>query len=215
MNREQLKELVMQHFNLVSATTPEKFGSLEDINSAFTLVFPGEEPKVGDKVKVVTAEGQESDAPDGYHEMKDGKMIKTEGSVITEIEAKEEMSAVDPGDEVAEEVEAPVVKEVAFGADPAKSQVEGTTAQNKDTVIDGAFEDFKAEVSGKMADLESKVAELMSAMEGMKGKFSAIAAEPASERTLPAGMLKADDDIELAHNAGYIKNLMEQYKNKK
>jgi hypothetical protein len=215
MNKEQLKELVMQHFNLVPASTPEKFGSLEDINSAFTLTFPGDAPKVGDKVKVVTSEGQEGDAPDGYHEMKDGTMIKTEGSVITEIEAKEEMSKVDPGDEVAEEITAPAVKEVAFGADPAKSQVEGTTAQNSDTVIDGAFEDFKAEVSTKMADLETKIAECMAAMEGMKGKFSSIASEPASERTLPAGVVKADDDIELAHNAGYIKNLIEQYKNKK
>jgi hypothetical protein len=32
---------------------------------------------------------------------------------------------------------------------------------------------------------------------------------------LAYGVVKADDDIELAHNAGYIKNLIEQYKNKK
>ena len=217
MNKEQLKELVMQHFNLVPASTPEKFGSLEDTNSAFTLVFPGDEPKVGDKVKVVTSEGQEVDAPDGEHLMKNGLKIETEGSVIKEISKEEEMSAVDPaeGEEALEEVEAPAVKEVALSADPAKSQVEGTEPENKDTKIDGAFEDFKAEVSGKMSDLESKLAECMSAIEGMKGKFSSIASEPASERTLPAGMLKADDDIELAHNASYIKNLMEQYKNKK
>ena len=58
MNKEQLKELVKAHFNLVEHTpsvTEEKFGMLYDENKAFQIKFPGDKLKVGDEVKVVTA----------------------------------------------------------------------------------------------------------------------------------------------------------------
>jgi hypothetical protein len=180
----------MQHFNLVPAESPKKeeFGSLEDVNSAFTLVFPGSEPKVGDKVKVVTSEGQEVDAPNGYHEMKNGLMIKTEGSEIKEIEKKEDMMETDENlaDKQAKEEEAYPEN---FGADPSKSKVEGTMPENKDTKINADqkpdasfvdFEKFQGEVTEKISALESRIEEMSKMMDGMKGKFSAIAAEPAS-----------------------------------
>ena len=59
MNREQLKELVKQHFNLADRTPipEETFGEVYDENKAFKIVFPGDTLKVGDEVKVVTKEG--------------------------------------------------------------------------------------------------------------------------------------------------------------
>ena len=195
LDKEKLKELVKAHFNLVDPNdvknprnaVEEKFGSLEDINSAFTLVFPGDEPKVGDKVKVVTSEGQEVEAPNGYHEMKNGLMIKTEGSVIKEIEKKEEMETEENmDDKKAKEEEAYPEN---FGADPSKSKVEGTMPENKDTKINADqkpdasfvdFEKFQGEVTEKISALESRIEEMSKMMDGMKGKFSAIAAEPAS-----------------------------------
>ena len=228
MNREQLKELVMQHFNLVPAEAPKKeeFGSLEDVNSAFTLVFPGSEPKVGDKVKVVTSEGQEVDAPDGYHEMKNGLMIKTENSEIKEIEKKEEMETEENmDDKKAKEEEAYPEN---FGADPSKSKVEGTMPENKDTKINADqkpdasfvdFEKFQGEVTEKMSMLEGKLEEMAKTIEGMKGKFSAIASEPASERTLPkqTGEFKSPFhfDVDSAANADFIKNALNTLKSKK
>jgi exosome complex RNA-binding protein Rrp4 len=98
MNKEQLKELVKQHFGLVDKTpVKEAFGEVFDENKAFKIVFPGDTLKVGDEVKVVTKEGQESLAPDGYHKLEDGTMIKTEGSSVVEIvspegKTEEEMS---------------------------------------------------------------------------------------------------------------------------
>jgi len=223
MNREQLKELVMQHFNLVPATTTEKkveeteektveetiveekFGSLEDINSAFTLVFPGDEPKVGDKVKVVTSEGQEVEAPNGEHLMKNGLKIETEGSIIKEISKEEEMAA-----------------------DPAKSKVEGTMPENKDTKINADqkpdasfvdFEKFQGEVAEKISALESRIEEMSKMMDGMKSKYSSIASEPASERTLPKGIEEFKSphhfDIETAANADFIKSALENLKKNK
>ena len=92
MNKEQLRELVKAHFNLVDHTpvvTEEKFGEIFDENKAFKIVFPGDTLKVGDEVKVVTTDGQESLAPDGYHKLIDGTVIKTEGSSVVEIESPE------------------------------------------------------------------------------------------------------------------------------
>ena len=76
MNKEQLKELVKAHFNLVDHTpVKETFGEIFDENKAFKIVFPGDTLKVGDEVKVVTAEGQESLVPDGYHKLIDGTIF--------------------------------------------------------------------------------------------------------------------------------------------
>ena len=127
MNKDQLKELVKQHFNLVDYSetvtekTEEKFGELYDENKAFKIVFPGDTLKVGDEVKVVTTDGQESLAPDGYHKLEDGTTIKTEGSSVVEIESpegnKEEEMAENPGlaakneEEIASEKVATKVKE--------------------------------------------------------------------------------------------------------
>ena len=98
MTSSELKELVKSHFSLVEAdatnetineeitenfseeTVPEEvveevaevFGEIADENSAFVLKFPGDELEVGDKVVVVTTEGQEMDAPDGEHKLAGG-----------------------------------------------------------------------------------------------------------------------------------------------
>ena len=87
MNSTELKALVKEYFNLVEADvtevvnekfaaeetnleiTEETFGEIADINKAFTIKYPGSSLQIGDKVTVVTAEGQEMDAPDGTHEL--------------------------------------------------------------------------------------------------------------------------------------------------
>jgi hypothetical protein len=198
MNREQLKELVKAHFNLVDHTpvTKEKFGEIFDENKAFKIVFPGDELKVGDKVKVVTTDGQEMDAPDGFHKLENGEVIKTEGSVVTEIakyeaDAKEKL-AEDEGDaerKAQEEIEA------MFAADPAISQVEGTTAQNASTNVNPDVEakiTTEAEVQAeemmkkiKMAvdeEVASAITGIKEEMAKLKEKLETLAAAPAKEK---------------------------------
>ena len=137
MTSNELKELVKAHFSLVEAaevnanetkeevtetfteeTVEETFGTLKDINGAFEIKFPGDSLQVGDKVMVVTSEGQEMDAPNGTHEMEDGTKIVTEDSVVKEIMgadgekalSEEEMAEVE---DVVEDVVEKVVEEVA------------------------------------------------------------------------------------------------------
>ena len=204
MNREQLKELVKQHFNLVDHTpvaTTEKFGEVFDENKAFKIVFPGDTLKVGDEVKVVTKEGQESLAPDGYHKLEDGTTIKTEGSSVVEIisakgEEEEEMAAED-GLGAVEDKEVAAV-EAAFAAKESISQVEGTTPQNAVTETNVPVSTLtgpvktEAEVEAEMMKkvkmaidetIASEIAGIKEEMKAMKTKMEEFMKSPATEKT--------------------------------
>ena len=187
MNKEKLKELVKAHFNLVEHTpsvTEEKFGMLYDENKAFQIKFPGDKLKVGDEVKVVTAEGQESLAPDGYHKLEDGTEIKTEGSSVVEIvnpetEAKEdEMADENPGLAAKNEEEAASAKEGFAGPRADISNVEGTTAQNATTDINGALKSM----GDTVAEIQGMVTAMKAEMASMKAKFEEMAKSPASTK---------------------------------
>jgi hypothetical protein len=201
MNKEQLKELVKAHFNLVEAPIPteeitETFGEVSDENKAFKIKYDGD-LKVGTEVYVETEEGQKSKAPDGYHKLADGKMIKTIDGKVVEIESKEEemyqdeMSAVETTTE-----------------EPGDEQPEETTE-----VVEASMEEVINELmSAVKAELEKFKAELSE----VKEKFAAVSAEPASEKTLPfaKGETKTND-LENAANADRIKMAINQIKNKK
>ena len=230
MNKERLKELVKAHFNLVdSVPSKETFGEIYDENKAFKIVFPGDTLKVGDEVKVVTEEGQESLAPDGYHKLEDGTMIKTEGSSVVEIVSpegreEEEMAAEDGLGAVEDEEKAAV--EAAFAADPAISQVQGTTPQNAVTETNPDVEakiTTEAEVQAeemmkkvKMAideEIASAVAGIKEEMGKMKEKLEALAAAPAKEKvTMGAKTEKFSTD---SLQSKQMKVMAELLKNKK
>lgn len=230
MNKEQLKELVKQHFGLVDRTpVKETFGEIFDENKAFKIVFPGETLKVGDEVKVVTAEGQESLAPNGYHKLIDGTMIKTEGSSVVEIvspegEEEEEMAAEDGLGAVEDKANKAV--EEAFAADPSISQVEGTTAQNAVTDVNPDPEakiKTEAEVEAEnMAKIKMAVDEAVASaitgikeeMAKMKEKFEEFMKSPAKDKTMMSSEAKEKFATE-SLQAKQMKVMAEMLKNKK
>ena len=194
MNSQELRELVKAHFNLVEADAPavddvveevkeefsneevateevveETFGELKDINGAFTLKFPGDSLQVGDKVSVVTAEGQELDAPDGTHELEDGTKIVTKDSVVEEI-----MSA-DGEKEMAEEVEEEMEEE-------SKEEVEmEEETPAVEAVVEAIAEVVKEEIEAMKAELKD-----------LKDKMEALSAEPAVEKSMPTAFSTQD-----------------------
>jgi hypothetical protein len=211
MNKEQLKELVKQHFGLVDKTpvTSEKFGELYDENKAFKIVFPGDTLKVGDEVKVVTTDGQESLAPDGYHKLEDGTTIKTEGSSVVEIESaegnkEEEMADENPGLAAKNEEEAASEK-VGFAAKESISGVQGTTPQNSTTETNVPVSTLtgpvktEAEVEAenmakiKMAideTIASEIAGIREEMKAMKTKMEEFMKSPAKDKTMMSSEAK-------------------------
>lgn len=173
MNSTELKALVKEYFNLVEADVTEvvneefaaeetvseniieeTFGEIADINKAFTIKYPGSSLQIGDKVTVVTAEGQEMDAPDGTHELEDGTKIVTKDSVVEKIESAD-------GEKVlaAEEVE-----EVEIEMEEIIVEVEDETSlEDVVKAIADAVEEQMKSMEVKMAKMEEKMNSFMEA----------------------------------------------------
>ena len=218
MTSSELKELVKRHFNLTEVSTEETFGELKDINGAFTIKFPGDSLQVGDKVTVVTTEGQEMEAPDGTHELEDGTKIVTEGSVVKEIMgadgekelAKEEMQAE-------EEVVADVVEEVV--ADVVEETIKETVEEAVADVVEEAV-DVEAIVSEIADALQTEMGKMKEKMAELEAKVKEIESLPAAEATVvrPTEASKAKFaafDVDSAKNADRIKMALAEMKTKK
>ena len=228
MNKEKLRELVKAHFNLVDHTpVSETFGEVYDENKAFKIVFPGDVLKVGDKVKVVTTEGQESDAPDGYHKLEDGKVIKTEKSIVTEI-ADYAANSMEDGLGVIEDEEI-IAAEAAFAAKESISEVQGTTPQNAVTETNVPVSTLtgpvktEAEVEAEMMmkvkmavdeAVASAITGIKEEMKSMKAKFEELAKAPASGKTMAAAGKVKMEAFSTATNDTAIKVARELMKNK-
>lgn len=216
MTSSELKELVKSHFNLVEAEVApenvveevaETFGELKDINGAFTIKFPGDSIQVGDKVTVVTAEGQEMDAPDGEHELEDGTKIVTEGSVVKEIIGAD-------GEKALSEVEMATEEEVE---DVIEAIEEAVAEEEMEMEPEVSIADVVAEIADALKEEMGKMKEKMAELEE---KVASIADAPAAESTkmasTPAPKAKfAAFNVEEAANASRIKLALDLIKNKK
>ena len=218
MTSSELKELVKSHFSLVekAEVTTEKFGEAKDVNGAFTIKFPGDSIQVGDKVTIVTEEGQEMDAPDGTHEFEDGTKIRTVGSVVEEIysaDGEKELSAVEMAKEsTTEEFDARTDAEEEGYLDGIKDEKadEKDAMADVESIVEAIVSQVKEEMASmksKMSELETKVAELLDA--------------PAAEATIltPNEMTSKAKfsmfNVETAANADRIRATMSALKNKK
>ena len=188
MTQENLKALVKEYFNL----TEIKMGEIFDENKAFKIVFDGEELELGMKVMVVTTDGQEMPAPDGFHKLEGGIVIKTEDSIVTELTKESEMveeteeggKVLDKGPQQMAELptqQFPV--EVQRGAEYEKS-IPQQMEEDKTTV-----EDI---VSAVAEVVKREIADMKEEMKDMKSKMEKMAASPAEMKTLPKAKMSAE-----------------------
>jgi len=221
MTPNELKDLVKSHFNLVEADSMEEatvveetFGELKDENGAFTLRFPGDSLQIGDKVTVVTAEGQEMDAPDGEHRLEDGTEIVTEGSVVKEIKSADGEKAL-AEEEVKEEMASETEEEVM-----AEHEEEKMEEVEEEKMEEAKIEDIVEAIVSEVKDEMAKVKEEMKALADKVSKMEAMpAAEPTKTSTgkkmgaTSRGFKAFNVDESL--NADRIKMALEQIKTKK
>jgi len=247
MTSLELKELVKAHFSLVEANATEEtinetfseetvteevaevFGEIADENSAFVLKFPGDELEVGDKVTVVTTEGQEMDAPDGEHKLAGGITIVTKDSVvesISKVEAGEEEKDVDT-EMAAEDFDARTDAEEEGYKDGMEDAIEDI----KEAIAEVAKEDMAEEPA---VDAEAIVKEIVDAiseemgylkdkMAAMESKVNALENAPAVESVAVKSEMSSytpknniqSFSVESAANADRIKLAIQQLKNKK
>ena len=188
MTSIELKALVKEYFNL----TEVKFGEIFDENKAFKIVFEGDQLELGMPVKVVTTDGQEMDAPDGFHKLEGGIVIKTEGSKVVELTKadmmeEEETETLDGG-KVLEEVEMAEVKtpdvveqfpvEVQRGAEYEKPMAQQMESEEGVMTEKSIVEAVAKAVAEELVDMKKEMAK-------MKEKMEKMSAEPAAEKTLP------------------------------
>ena len=186
MTSIELKALVKEYFNL----TEVKFGEIFDENKAFKIVFEGDTLELGMPVNVVTTDGQEMDAPDGYHKLEGGTVIKTEGSKVVELtkaDMMEEDETLDGGKEL-EEVEMAEVKtpdvveqfpvEVQRGAQYEKPMAQQMESEEGVMTEKSIVEAVAKAVAEELVDMKKEMAK-------MKEKMEKMSAEPAAEKTLP------------------------------
>ena len=188
MTSIELKALVKEYFNL----TEVKFGEIFDENKAFKIVFEGDQLELGMPVKVVTTDGQEMDAPDGFHKLEGGIVIKTEGSKVVELTKadmmeEEETETLDGG-KVLEEVEMAEVRtpdvveqfpvEVQRGAQYEKPMAQQMESEEGVMTEKSIVEAVAKAVAEELVDMKKEMAK-------MKEKMEKMSAEPAAEKTLP------------------------------
>jgi hypothetical protein len=217
MTANELKALVKEYFNL----TEVKLGEIFDENKAFKIVFEGDTLELGMPVKVVTAEGQEMDAPDGFHKLENGMMIKTEGSKVVEITEADMMAegeeTMEGGKEIAEvemaEVKVPVEQfpvEVQRGAEYEKPMAQQMESE------EGAMTE-KSIVEAVAKAVAEELVEMKKEMAKMKEKMEKMSAEPAAEKTLPSKKFALETSVATPLNSDryeMMKSLMKTKKSK-
>ena len=187
MTSIELKALVKEYFNL----TEVKFGEIFDENKAFKIDFEGDTLELGMPVKVVTTDGQEMDAPDGFHKLEGGIVIKTEGSKVVELtkaDMMEEETETLDGGKVLEEVEMAEVKTpdvveqfpviVQRGAEYEKPMAQQMESEEGVMTEKSIVEAVAKAVAEELVDMKKEMAK-------MKEKMEKMSAEPAAEKTLP------------------------------
>ena len=235
MTSNELKELVKKHFSLVEAdavseeiineeiteefaeetteeVVEEVFGEIADINDAFIVKFPGDSLQVGDKVVVVTKEGQEMDAPNGTHELKDGTKIVTEDSVVKEIIGADDEKALKAeemaeAEEVVENVVEEVIEEIK---DEMMEEEAAPSLEEIVKEISDAVKEEMGKMKEKMAELEEKVAGISDAPAAAPVMKQGPETDFSSKKAKFAAF-----DVSKAKNADRIAMAIKQFKNKK
>ena len=200
MTQEQLKSLVKEYFNL----TEIKMGEIFDENKAFKIVFEGDKLELGMPVKVVTTEGQEMPAPDGFHRLEGGMVIKTENSIVTEITDESQMveETLEGGKELdkgrqemaelpVEQFPVEVTKENKTKVAEESRMVPALMEEEDKTTVEDIVSAVAEVVKREIADVREE-------MKNMKSKMEAMAAAPAAEKTMPKSKMSAEASTNVA-----------------
>jgi hypothetical protein len=195
MTQDQLKSLVKEYFNL----TEVKMGEIFDENKAFKIVFEGDKLELGMPVKVVTTEGQEMPAPDGFHRLEGGMVIKTENSVVTEITDESAMveETLEGGKELdkgrQEMAELPVQQFPVEETKEDKTKVAEDSRAVPQLMEEEEDKTTVEDIVSAVAEVvKREIADMKEEMKAMKSKMEAYAAAPAAEKTMPKSKMSAE-----------------------
>jgi hypothetical protein len=212
MTKNELKELVKQHFNLVEANV-EKFDKAELEDGSKVSNEEAGKFAIGQTLFIEDKDGNMVKAPEGEHVSTSGiQFILDKDSKITGLkypDAKGEGSAdlaVEDKDDVVIEKKGDKADEGAFAS---KDDMDARTDAEEEGYLDG-LKDEKADIEGeglsevKLEDVVELIGEVVEAkveemkeeikvkmaviedeMKSMKDKMASFSSEPAAEKTIP------------------------------
>ena len=212
MTKNELKELVKQHFNLVEANV-EKFDKAELEDGSKVSNEEAGKFAIGQTLFIEDKDGNMVKAPEGEHVSTSGiQFILDKDSKITGLkypDAKGEGSAdlaVEDKDDVVIEKKGDKADEGAFAS---KDDMDARTDAEEEGYLDGIKEE-KADIEGeglsevKLEDVVELIGEVVEAkveemkeeikvkmaviedeMKSMKDKMASFSSEPAAEKTIP------------------------------
>ena len=200
MNREELKALVKQHFNLQDASTVENFASAKLEDGTEITNDKDSALAMGDKI-FVKKDGELLPAPEGDHITESGIVLTLDAeSVVVGLKKPDEAgegSADLAEDAPKEEIEAKVEEEMA--AEDFEKEDESMEEEKEEEVmeeevapkLEEIIEVIGEVVEEKMAEHKDKMKVLESKMKDMEEKMSAFSSEPAEEKTVPSAKFSA------------------------
>jgi len=199
MTKNELKELVKQHFSLVDANV-EKFDKAELEDGSKVSNEEAGKFAVGQTLFIEDKDGNMVKAPEGEHVSSSGiQFILDKDSKITGLkypDAKGEGDAdlaEEDKDDVVIEKKGDKADEGAFDA-RTDAEEEGYLDGIKDEKADikesgfsleDVVEVMKEVVEAKVEELKEKMAKIDSKMEAIEEKMSSFSSEPAAEKTIP------------------------------
>ena len=212
MTKNELKELVKTHFNLVEANV-DKFDKAELEDGSEVSNQKAGKFELGQVLFIKDDKGNFVEAPEGEHISKSGiQFILDRDSKITGIkypDAKGEGSA-----DLAEEDMDPQDKDMIKKGDKAdegafdartdaeeEGYLDGIKDEKADLIKDGGFsledvvEVMKEVVEAKIEEMKEKMKSMDEKMKSMEDKMSSFSSEPAADKTIPSiKFSKAEDD---------------------
>lgn len=187
MTKEQLKDLVKEHFNLVEQSENFADATLEDGTKVTNDM--ADEFAEGQKLLVITEDGEKVAAPEGDHVTKSGIVLTADAEgIITGVKRPDEEGegSADLAEEVEtieetmseETVEETVEEEMA-------EEVEDETKMEEMPSLEEIIEVVGDAIEEKMRKYDDKIKMMEVDILDIKEKMSAFASEPAEEKTVP------------------------------
>ena len=197
MTKDQLKDLVKEHFNLVENNSQEFDSATLEDGSKVTNDMD-EKFDVGQKLFIIDEEGNKVDAPEGDHVSESGIVltVDAEGVIVgmkspdeegegSDAEQLEEEAVEEKmSEEVAEEATEELVEEKLAEEEEIEEMEEMPKLEDIISVIGEVVEEKMGAIKDKMDEIEEEVSM-------MKDKMSSFASEPAEEKTVPTAKFSA------------------------
>tara|TARA_R110000744_G_scaffold36122_2_gene83514 strand:- start:686 stop:1354 length:669 start_codon:yes stop_codon:yes gene_type:complete len=206
MTKNELKELVKQHFNLTEVS--EKFASATLEDGTKVLNDKDGDFAVDQKLFVITEEGDKVSAPEGEHITKSGiQLIVNAEGFLTGVKYPDKT-----GEGSADLAEETVKEEMATESTVVEEEVKSEATETKfeeeiieevkldeESKLEDIIEIIGEVVEEKMAKINEKMEEVIEDVVKIKDTMSKFAAEPAEEKTIPSNGKKFNKEVDFAN----------------